>query len=112
MPTKKKTKAARVRIDRKLPRKLQLRHATLVVRLERALAGHGKPKGVQPGTMERSNNPLVDAFLQGFYCGQTGELLEQTTQYLHDNWNDLPEETRNALEKQTLEVLNNYANNC
>jgi len=113
MPTKKKAKVVQVRIDRKLPRKLQLRHATLVTRLGMALDGPGRHQGVGPGTpVARTNNPLVDAFLQGFYCGQTGQLLEDTTQYLHDNWNDIPEETRNALEKQVVEVLNNYANNC
>lgn len=108
MPKRKKGKTVRVRIDRKLPKKLQLRHASLVARLDHAMKG----KGAKPGTMARSNNPLVDAFLKGFECGQMGQLLEDSTQYLHDNWNDIPKETRDALEKQVVETLNIYANNC
>lgn len=111
MPTKKKGAAFRVSIDRRLPKKMQLRHASLLVRLERAKAGPAKTGGTGPGSGMAART-LVEAFNHGVYCGQTAQLLDDATQYLHDNWNQIPQATRDAMEKQIVNVLNNYANNC
>ena len=69
-----------------------------------------------PPQTEVMMKELIDAFLRGFekgkWCAKVESDLDSATDFLREEWDNLPKEDRDSLEKDCAELLGLYSERC
>jgi hypothetical protein len=89
---KKRLKRRNMQPEQKTDRNpVLLRVKFLTIAAQRQIhALHHQPRS-RSLARERASGGLWGAFEQGIWCGRAEVVLDDNTQFLHDNWNDIPE---------------------